>query len=57
MRARATLDMGPRFFVYEGDGGDLERAERGLTDYILLLLASRVMHSCHSFLATTPNVQ
>jgi hypothetical protein len=28
--------------------------ERGRTDYILLVLTRKVMHSCHSFLATAP---
>jgi hypothetical protein len=33
-----------------GDWGD----EVGQTDYILLLLSNRVMHSFHSFLADAP---
>jgi len=35
-------------------GGDGWGMERGQTDYIPLVFASKVIHSCHCFLATAP---
>ena len=48
---------GFKVFRLRGEGGRWERTKRGLTDYILLVLARKVIHSYHSFLtATPPNV-
>lgn len=54
MRAKATLDIGFKVLrLLGGSGVRLERMGRRLTDYILLLLTNKVIHSCHGFFAAT----